>query len=124
MPSYGAWELKTGYQRNLSFSLVCSLLVSLSLFLVTYFFSWVQVLPTDLKKHTIRLKPFRPLLGSLNPSPLEPVRPPIVPLQPPRKGRLMIDSLMQALDLDWPESPLFPNDDLSETGLGGYWRKD
>lgn len=119
MSSYGAWELKTGYQRSLAFGLVSSLLLFTGAFLAAYFLDQIPIRLTDSKKHTIRIKLYQTFLDLPNSFSTEPARPSTLPVEPPKKGRLMIDSLIQAPDLEWPESPLFANGDLSETGLGG-----
>ena len=119
MSTYGAWELKASYQRNLSFGLVSSLLLFSGLFLATYLLRTVWISPFDTKVHTIMVKLIPPISRPSNSSPAGPVRPPSLPVQPPRGDELMIDSLIQAPDLEWPEPRSFANEDQSETGTVG-----
>ena len=109
MSVYGAWELKTSYQRNLSFGLISSLFLSLNLFLITYFIDRIQILPTDLKDHSVKVKLFQAVLGSLNSFPAEPTGAPILSVQPPRGNRLVMDSLIQTDDFEWPAPRPFAN---------------
>lgn len=115
MSVYGAWELKTSYQRNLSFGLISALFLSLNLFLITYFIDRIQILPTDLKHHSVKVKLLQPVLGSLNSFPAEPTGAPILSVQPPRENRLIMDSLIQTDDFEWPTPRPFAN----KEGVGG-----
>jgi len=69
--AYGAWELKASYQRNLTFGLVSSLLLSSGVFLATYFLGRVRILPADTKTHTIRVKLTPSILRPSNSSRLD-----------------------------------------------------
>lgn len=119
MSNYGAWELKTGYQRNLGFGLVCSLFLSLNLFLVFFFFSRVQIAPGNLKRHSIQIKLSHSFLSPSNSSPIEPAEPPNVPAQTPEEDHLLMDIPIKAPILKWPKGPHFIDGGFARTGLAG-----
>ena len=122
MSNYGAWELKTNYQRNLGFGLVCSLVVSSSLFLAAYFFSRVRISPAASKKTFVRIKLSQPYLRPINSSPVEPARPTDPPVPTPREGHLRGDIPFKAPILKWPKGPLFANLGHLKMGLAGVGR--
>jgi TonB family protein len=122
LSNYGAWELKTNYQRNLGFGLVCSLLVSSSLFLAAYSFSRVQISPAASKKTAVRIKLSQPFLSLLNSSPVKLATPTNPPVPTPGESHLLGDIPIKAPILKHSKGPLFINGGLTKTswaGVGG-----
>jgi len=119
MSVYGAWELKTGYQKYLAFGFGSSLGLFSCVFLASFLFRRALTPPPNTNDHSIVFKLTPAISKPLNRSPAGPVRPLLPTVQLPKSSRFMVDSLIQAMDFEWPKPRPFPYNDVSEKGMAG-----